>query len=265
MNDFMERLKHIPPWGYAVIALGVLALAYFSKQSGSTQMISPVYPDNSGSAGSTGGADQSGLLDTLTGQIQTLQSQLQSQSVDQASALQDLQSQLVTQANDYQSKLTQQASDFQSQLSDQSSSILSGSQTLYGQLAAQIATQNSAFQDGLATLAQQITDSKTAQPPPPTSLPSSGTVYHGGVLTVKDNRFLRDIQQVSAPSKAQFQTLGTIATKAQTTFDSSKLTEKENRFIRDANAILASGKTLSTAQLQTYGTLVSKAGTVKAS
>jgi LysM repeat protein len=54
MNEVMERLKHIPPWGYAAIAVGVLFLAFLTKNKSSAgsqidngttqQIIAPVDP-----------------------------------------------------------------------------------------------------------------------------------------------------------------------------------------------------------------------------
>jgi hypothetical protein len=49
MNELMDRFKQIPPWGYAVIAIGVLFLAYFTKNktgasTGTTPIIQSVDP-----------------------------------------------------------------------------------------------------------------------------------------------------------------------------------------------------------------------------
>lgn len=100
-------------------------------------------------------------------------------------------------------------------------------------------------------------------PGPAPSMKSTKPLFDGGNLTTKETRFLRQMNDVSNPSNAQLQTLGSIATKTNVSFDDSKLSSKQQRFIRQTNEILASGKTLSKAQQQTLGSLVNKAGTIK--
>jgi hypothetical protein len=95
MHDVLERFKQIPPWGYAVIAVGVLVLAFLTKnKSGAapvvTQSIAPVDPSAETAANDSLNR-MNDLYVQLVGTVQNNQDQLHGEIknlADQAGAAQ---------------------------------------------------------------------------------------------------------------------------------------------------------------------------------
>lgn len=147
----------------------------------------------------------------------------------------------------------------------QAFSEIEASQNVYlGEVTSLLAQQKS---DYTSQLNDVVSEFQKLQPseatPTPTPVTTPKNIFTGGNLTTKETRFLRQIDDIANPNKAQLQTLGSIATKTTVNYDQSKLNEKEQRFLRQTQEIVSKGGSLSTAQQQTLGSITAKAGTVK--